>query len=183
MAYLVKSIEDGEVILDFEQLLTLLLVKAFEDRGLGLPTIKSAAARAQEVYKTPNPFVTKGFRSDGHHIFLDLNTAFGRGRELVNVLSDQREFHEIVEPSLFKDVVFIGDNAAERWLLGKDRHVVLMPGRQFGAPHVAGRGVRTDVVPQAVAAEDGGKQAVEAVAELYRLRFKEVADAVDFEGP
>ncbi len=124
-----KLTEGGEAILDFEQLLTLLLVKAIKDRGLGLPTIKSAAARVQAVFKTPNPFVTKGFRSDGYHVFLDLGTAPGRDSELVNVLSDQRKFHEIVEPSLFKDVVFIGDDAAEWWPLGKNCNVVLVPGR------------------------------------------------------
>ena len=116
----------GEPVLTFEQLLTLLLVKTFKDRGLGLPTIKRAAAKAQADYNSPNPFVTKRFRSDGNHVFIDLeHEARGRERELINVLSDQREFREIVEPSLFKDIVFVGDDAGEWWPLGKKRAVVL----------------------------------------------------------
>src|ERR1700760_4940485 len=46
-----KASEDGP-LLDFEQLLTLLLVKAFKDRGLSLSTIKRAAAKAQQDYPT-----------------------------------------------------------------------------------------------------------------------------------
>ena len=181
VAYLSKAaVRDDGTILDFEQLLTLLLVKAFKDRGLGLPTIKRAAARAQEVYGTPNPFVTKRFRSDGHHVFIDLDAA-GKERELVNVISSQREFRSIVEPSLFKDVVFVGDDASEWWPMGKDHSVVLIPNRQFGAPHIAGRGIRTDVVAQAVAAEGGGKAGLSAVADYYQLTSEQVADAVAFE--
>ncbi|MGI4764592.1 MAG: hypothetical protein ACRYGP_05950 [Janthinobacterium lividum] len=174
--------EAAPAVLDFEQLLTLALVSAFNRRGLGLPTIKRAARRAKGLYGTRNPFVTKGFRSDGNSVFEDLQ-APGRERELVDVLSDQREFREIVEPFLFKDIVFIGENAGEWWPLGPDRTVVLIPTRQFGAPHVAGRGVRTDVVVRAVEAEGGDKAARGAVADWFGLTSEQVTDAVEFEGP
>ncbi len=172
----------GDGLLDFEQLLTLLLVKAFKSRGLGLPTIKKAAAKAQDVYRVPNPFTSNHFRSDGSKVFLDLG-APGRERQLIDVLSDQREFQRIVEPSLFKDVVFLNDRASEWWPLGRDRRVVVAPDRQFGAPHIAGKGIRTDVVAQAVAAEGGGAEAEAEVAGWYGLTSDEVRDALQFEGP
>ncbi|MDJ0391038.1 hypothetical protein QMO56_23265 [Roseomonas sp. E05] len=182
ISYLAKARSaDGGLVLDFEQLLTLMLVKAFKDRGLGLPTIKRAAAKAQGVYGTPNPFVTKQFRSDGNHVFIDLE-AKGRERELINVLSDQREFREVVEPSLFRDVVFVGDEAGEWWPLGRDHTVVLAPDRQFGAPIIAGKGIRTDILAQAVAAEGGGDAGVKVVADWYELSPAQVRDAVEFEG-
>jgi uncharacterized protein (DUF433 family) len=173
---------DGDPVLNFEQLLTLLLVKAFKDRGLGLPTIKRAAARAQQVYGTPNPFVTKRFRSDGSQVFIDLEAKDSQERRLINILSDQHEFREIVEPSLFKDVVFVDDAAEEWWPLGKGRAVVLAPGRQFGAPHIAGKGVRTDIVAQAAVAEGGGEAGIQAAADWYGLQPNQVWDAVEFEG-
>lgn len=183
ISYLARARQEGGLVLDFEQLLTLMLVKAFKNRGLGLPTIKRAAARAQEVYGTPNPFVTKRFRSDGNHVFIDLEaSARGRERELINVLSDQREFREIVEPSLFRDLVFVGDEAGEWWPLGRDHTVVLAPARQFGAPIIAGKGIRTDVLAQAVLAEGGGDEGVKAVADWYDLTPAQVRDAVQFEG-
>jgi len=49
-----------------------MLVRAFKKRGLGLPKIKNAAARARERYNLENPFVTKQFRSDGNRIFVNL---------------------------------------------------------------------------------------------------------------
>lgn len=174
---------NGERVLDFQQLLTLLLVKAFKDKGLGLPTIKKAAAKAHEVYGVDNPFVSRQFRSDGNHVFIDLDPASGRERKLINVLSDQREFRAIVEPSLFRDVVFVGDQAGEWWPLHRDHAVLLTPGRQFGAPHLAGTGVRTDVIAQAVAAEGGNEKAVASVAEWFGVTPDQVNDAVYFEGP
>jgi uncharacterized protein (DUF433 family) len=173
--------ESGEPVLDFEQLLTLLLVQAFKARGLSLPTIKRAAAKAQQVYGVANPFVTKRFRSDGNHVFIDLE-AKGKERDLINVLSDQREFRDLVEPSLFRDVVFVDDIAGEWWPLGKGHAIVLTPGKQFGAPHVAGTGIRTDVIAQAVKAEGGGEDGIRAVADWYALKPNQVRDAVDFEG-
>ena len=181
ISYLARH-EASDGMLDFEQLLTLLLVKAFKSRGLGLPTIKKAAAKAQDVYRVPNPFTSNHFRSDGNKVFLDLD-APGRERQLVDVLSDQREFRQVVEQSLFKDVVILDDRASEWWPLGLDRRVVVAPDRQFGAPHIAGKGVRTDVIAQAVAAEGGGGQAETDVAAWYGLTPDEVRDAMQFEGP
>jgi uncharacterized protein (DUF433 family) len=181
ISYLARP-DDGDRLLDFEQLLTLLLVKAFKSRGLGLPTIKKAAAKAQDVYHVPNPFASNHFRSDGNKVFLDLD-ALGRERQLVDVLSDQREFRQIVEQSLFKDVVIIGDRASEWWPLGRDRHVVVAPDRQFGAPHIAGKGIRADVIADAVTAEGGDAKAEEEVAGWYGLTLDEVRDALQFEGP
>jgi uncharacterized protein (DUF433 family) len=167
----------------FEQLLTLMLVRAFKDRGLSLPKIKAASARARDEYGLENPFVSRRFRTDGNRVFIDLDPAVsGRERELIDVLSDQRQFRDIVEPSLFKDVVFIGDHAGQWWPLGPERSVVLTPTRQFGAPHIAGTGVRTDVVAQMVEAEGGGEPGIAAAVDWFGLSRHQVADAVEFEG-
>jgi uncharacterized protein (DUF433 family) len=174
---------DGQRLLDFDQLLTLLLVKAFKDKGLGLPTIKKAAARASVVYRLDNPFVSQQFRSDGNHVFVDMEHASGRERELINILSDQREFRAIVEPSLFRDIVFLRDRPAEWWPLQQAHSVLLAPNRQFGAPHVAGTGVRTDVLAEAVAAEGSDEMAEMAVADWFGVTRDQVVEAVYFEGP
>lgn len=170
-------------VLDFEQLLTLLLVKAFNRGGLGLPKIKKAAARARDLYGLENPFISKHFRSDGNRVFIELAPASrGRERHMVDLLSDQHQFREIVEPSLFKDVVFVGNRAGEWRPMGLNRSVVVNPRVQFGAPHLAGTGVRTDVVAQMHAAEGGDAAAMEAVQEWFGLTPEQVADAVEFEG-
>ena len=173
---------DREETLDFEQLLTLLLVRAFQEKGLSLQTIKRAAARAHEFYQVDNPFVSKRFRSDGNRVFIDFE-APGKERALVDVLSDQHSFHRIVDPFLFKDIVFVDGRPDEWWPLSASRAVVLTPRRQFGAPAIARTGIRTDVIAQAVAAEGGDRHGIATVAAWFDLRPDQVNDAVFFEGP
>lgn len=169
-------------LLDFEQLLTLLLVKAFHSKGLSIQRIKKAASKAQETYGVANPFVTRQFKSDGNKVFIDLDPkASGRERQLINLLSDQHEFHAVVEPSLFRDVVFVGERAGQWWPLGRDRAVLVAPDRQSGAPHVADTGVRTDVVADMVEAEGNGDAGRVAAAEWFGLTPGQVGDAVRFE--
>jgi uncharacterized protein (DUF433 family) len=170
-------------VLDFEQLLTLLLVSAFNRGGLGLPNINKAAAKARQLYGTENPFVSKHFRSDGNRVFIELAPASrGRERHMIDLLSDQHQFREIVEPSLFKDVVFVGNRAGEWRPLGLGRTVSVNPRVQFGAPHIAGTGVRTDVVAQMHNAEGGDESAMVAVQDWFGLSPEQVADAIEFEG-
>lgn len=167
--------------LTFEELLTLRLVMAFKKKGLSLPTIKKAAEKAAAKYGADNPFITQRFRSNGQSVFLDLDVADAERRQLVNVLTDQHQFREIVEPLLFRDVVFVGDRPREWRPLGQEHSVIITPARQFGAPHIAGKGVRTDVVADAVRAEGADDKAISAVAEWFGLTEAEVRDAVQFE--
>lgn len=165
----------------FEELLTLRLVRAFRDKGLGLPTIKKAAQIASQRYSLQNPFITRAFRSDGRAIFLDLKQQTKLPADegvLINALTGQQQFRDVVEPSLFRDVVFAGDVPGRWYPQGKDSAVVIRPDRAFGAPHLDGTRVRTDVVADAVAAEGGDDNAVIAVAEWFRLKPEQVKNAV-----
>jgi len=167
--------------LSFEELLTLRLVRAFREKGLGLPTIKQAAQIATERYGLANPFVTKAFRSDGRSVFRELKQrgdVKGDDGLLVNALTGQQQFRNIVEPSLFRDVVFAGDLPGQWFPRGKDHAVVIRPDRVFGAPHIADTGVRTDVLADAVAAEGGGVQAVAAVAAWFKVTEQQVREAM-----
>lgn len=170
--------------LSFEELLTLRLVRAFRKRGLGLRTIKRAAQAAVDRFGPGHPFVTRAFRTDGQAVFLALEKAgdlTGEERILVHALTGQQQFVDLVEPSLFRDVVFVGDVPGEWFPLGKDHSVVLRPDRAFGAPHINGTGIRTDVVADAVAAEGGNDAARIAAAEWFGLTPDQVADAVTAE--
>lgn len=168
-------------LLSFEELLTLRLVRGFRQHGLGLPTIKRAAQAAAERYGLANPFVTKAFRTDGRQVFIELEQQGAiRGDEkvLVHALTGQQQFVRVVEPSLFKDVVFAGDVPGEWFPIGQDHTVVVRPDRALGAPHIAGTGVRTDVVADTVQAEGGDELAALAAASWYGLTREQVRDAV-----
>ena len=182
---LVPSSEGGARGLNFEQLLTLRLVRAFREHGLGLQTIKKAAQIAVDRYGISNPFVSQAFRSDGRSVFIDLNKRAdvpGTERVMVNALTGQQEFRDVVEPSLFRDVVFVDDTPNEWFPLGKDHDVVVRPDRAFGAPHIKDRGIRTDVIADAVTAEGSDAVAVAAVASWFDLPERAVRDAVLAEG-
>jgi hypothetical protein len=153
-------------LLSFEELLTLRLVRGFRQHGLGLPTIKRAAQAAATRYRLANPFVTKAFRTDGREVFIELEQQGALRRDervLVHALTGQQQFVGVVEPSLFKDVVFAGDVPGEWFPIGQDHAVVVRPDRALGAPHIVGTGVRTDVVADTVQAE-GGDEAAELAA-------------------
>lgn len=170
--------------LTFEELLTLRLVRAFREKGLGLLTIRKASQVAAARYGIGNPFVTKAFRSDGRAVFLDLTQngqVRGEERVLVEALTGQQQFRDVVEPSLFKDVVFVGDIPGQWFPIGKKRHIVIRPDRAFGAPHVEETGVRTDVLADAVTAEGGGEAAIRSTASWFSLTEEQVRAATQAE--
>lgn len=168
-------------LLSFEELLTLKLVDGFRRHGLGLPTIKRAAQAAASRFGVANPFVSRAFRTDGRQVFIELEReAEMRSDErlLVHALTGQQQFVDVVEPSLFKDVVFAGSVPGAWFPIGQDHAVVVRPDHALGAPHIAGTGVRTDVVADTVEAEGGGDVAIAAAASWYGLTLAQVRDAL-----
>lgn len=179
-----------QVDLTFAEMLTLRLVKGFKDAGLSLRTIKLVAQAAARDFGTPTPFVTRRFRTDGRRVFLELRgqaeaiektEIAPRDRELIEVLSGQRQFADVVEPSLYAKVEWTDDIATRWWPLGTDRAVVLDPAVMFGAPRVRESRLSTADLAAAVRAEGGGEAAIAAVAEWYDLPAAEVRDALEFE--
>lgn len=168
-------------LLSFEELLTLKLVDGFRRHGLGLPTIKRAAQAAATQFGLANPFVSKAFRTDGRQVFIELERQ-GEVRPderlLVHALTGQQQFVAVVEPSLFKDVVFAGNVPGAWFPLGQDHAVVVRPDQALGAPHIVGTGVRTDVIASTVDAEGGDAAAFRAAADWYGLTVPQVHDAV-----
>jgi uncharacterized protein (DUF433 family) len=180
----------GQRDLTFLEMLTLRLVKGFRGAGLSLRTIKRVAQVAAEEFDLPNPLVTRKFRTDGRKVLLevvDMQPANDgpalppRERKLIDILSRQQEFADIVEPSLFQNVDWDQDLASRWWPLGLNRAVVLDPGLLFGAPHISGTRVPSAVIASAVHAEGGGEQAIRAVAEWHGITPRQVRDAMEFE--
>ena len=179
-----------EVDVTFAEMLTLRLVKGFRSAGLRLQTIKLVAQKASADFNVPTPFISRKFRTDGRKVFLELREFSAANdeaelqpseRKLIEVLTGQQAFAEVVEPSLFADVEWTDDLASKWWPLGQNRCVVLDPAVLFGAPRLAETRVPTAPVAAAVRAEGGGDTAVAAVAEWFGLSTEAVRDAVKFE--
>ena len=180
----------GGVDLTFSEMLTLRLVKSFRGQGLNLRTIKRVAQVAAREYGTPTPFVSRRFRTDGRNIFVELQQTAPsndepamprRERQLIEVLSRQHQFAEIVEPSLYQNVEWVDDIAARWWPLGTGHAVVLDPSIMFGAPRIAKTRLSTVAIAAAVRAEGGGTKGIQAAADWHGIPHEQVRDAVKFE--
>jgi uncharacterized protein (DUF433 family) len=104
-----------------------------------------------------------------------------RERKLIDVLSRQHEFADIVEPSVYARVDWVDDLAARWWPLGQDHAVVLDPAVLFGAPRAADTRLPTAVLAAVVVAEGGGEAAIQAVADWHGVSASPMRDALKFE--
>jgi len=175
--------------LTFAEMLTLRLVKQFKSTGLTLLTIKRVAERAAADFELSTPFISRRFRTDGRRVFIELREQPSandeprlspREREVIEVLTGQRQFTEVVEPS-FKDLDWEDDLASRWWPLTQTRSVLLDPHVIFGMPHIAGTRVPTEQVAAAVRAEGGGSAAITTTADWFGISTEHVRDAVQFE--
>lgn len=97
--------------------------------------------------------------------------------QLIDLLRRQYAFNRMIEPSL-RDLDFDKDGLALRWWpLTRAKSVVLDPAIQFGRPTIAGVGIGTRILADAVVAEGG----IEPGARLYEINPRQVRDALLFE--
>ena len=95
--------------------------------------------------------------------------------ELINLVTDQREFSRIVQTFL-KELEFSGNDVIW-WPLGKRRQIVVDPRRNFGQPSAARSSVPTSVLARSVKTNGS----VDAVIHWFEVSAGEVRDAVEFE--
>ena len=170
----IESVE-GTLALGFLDLMEIRVVEEFLKLGVTWKTIREAAVRGREIYRTTHPFCTQPFKTDGRSLFSYVQEKAGEPI-LADIVKNQRVFNRILEPFLC-DVEYVDQTIARWWPMGQRRHVVLDPHRCFGKPIVAREGVPTQVLAQAFAVE----QSIPAVARWYELSPQSVRSAVEFE--
>lgn len=167
--------DEGDVLLGFRDLVEARIINALRARGIGLPTIRLCLDRARQIVGDLRPLSTRQFKTDGRSIFLEITEGVDEP-QLVDLKRRQGVFRRVVEPSLAG--LEFGADAAERWwLLPTKRTIVADPLHSFGQPTVAGHGITTARVAQAVKAEGSAAR----VAKLYELNPSAVRDALAFE--
>lgn len=175
----------GFVEISFLDLIELLFIKTFHERGVSLPVIRLTAATAAGLLGSDHPFCNQRFRTDGHTIFAKLLRKQLEGAELteadwrlIDLRTGQHEFHDIVTPFLQHfEYDLETDLVRQWWPMGKKRRVVVDPSLNFGAPVVSGVGVSTALLGEA--SRHG--RSVEALADWYGIPVAAVKDAVEFE--
>lgn len=169
---------ENKVALGFLDLIEVKFVAAFLDVGVSWAVIHKVREKAQERYSDTNhPFCTKQFVTDGRQIFRDLHEETGEDC-LEEIATDQRVFTEITKPFL-KQLEFRDGTILERWWpLGKDRHIVVDPRKNFGQPTVVTEGIPTQNLARSYKANGSS---LEEVARWYEIRPESVQEAVDYE--
>ena len=165
---------DDKVALSFRDLLELRFVDAFIQAGVSWVTMRRAHTKAQEELNTTHPFCSKRIATDGKNILLK-QAEEDSDEALINLVTEQREFSRIVQDFL-KELEFSGDDIVW-WPLGKKRHVVIDPKRNFGQPTVVKSGVPAATLARSVKANSSQ----DIVARWYEVHPDEVRDAVEFE--
>jgi len=172
---------DGTVALSFLELMELRVVKAFvESKGVPLQRVRVAAKRIAELFQTTHPFAHQRVYTDREQIYVALS-GVGIRPDLLQV-TGRHETSQLIAGGIFEryleEIDFEpGTALAERWFpLGRNVPIVLDPHIAFGAPVVAGTGVRTDILTLYAAGNP-----VPAVAKAFELEVPRVQAAIDFE--
>ncbi len=165
---------DNQISLSFKDLIEIYFVNEFKKLGLSLNTIRNSLLIAQERFKTNHPFSTMRFLTDGRKIFLEVRE---RGEKILEDISkSQIVFNKIVAPFL-RQLEFENDMLLRWCPITKNKNVVLDPNRNFGQPIVKNEGVLTEVLSNAVHANDS----FDVVMDWYNVSRESLEDALEYE--
>lgn len=165
---------DGSKAINFYTLIELFVMMRISETGVKPKQILLAHQSLTKRTGHPYPFALKqmleGIRTDGKTIFLSINdfTVSLNGTHQINL-----DFIEI----FFKKLDFDADELATRfWPLGKDRAIVIDPGRKLGAPIIDGRNIYPETLYNHVKAGDP----IPYLAHIYDLTESEIQDALEY---
>jgi uncharacterized protein (DUF433 family) len=159
----------------FVDLMEVAAIGELRKRGFSFRRIRRINAYCRLYLKKPRPLVTQQFKVAGRDIFLDadFDILVDVGRE-----AGMLAWREVLEPFL-KDVEYENDLARRWWPLGRERMVVVDPGRGFGLPVVEGTGVRTEIIAERHRAGDSTDQ----IAYDFDVTPEQIKGALRWEMP
>jgi uncharacterized protein (DUF433 family) len=167
----------GQLVMPFLALVEARFVARFRKHGLSLQTIRKVARKLREKHGLEHPFATeRRFRTDGKRIMMEEAADDGE-RRLLDIITDEWAFPSVIEPSLFKTVVYTDDIAVRMNPFAEFPRVVIDPRFALGRPMVEPGNIPTDTLAAAYLAEGD----VGAVAEWYETDPAAVTQAVGFE--
>ena len=165
---------EGQYIVGFRDLLEVRVVHAFRKAGVSWHIIRLAAKNTQTNDRPSHPFLSKRFRTDGHTIFLETAEEAGDPK-LIDLARNQRAFHSVIAPSLFKQIVFGADEEPLLWYPAwPKKTIVIDPSRAFGRP-LAGD-VPADILASMVRIE----KFIDSAARWFDVPKEAVEAAVDW---
>lgn len=153
----------------FHVLIEFFVYFELRERGVSSQRILKARKAMTKDLGTPHPFATASVLHTRKKIWYEFE------QDIIDADGTrQTNLGEIIE-QFSEKIDFNGEKLAVRfWPLGKNKHVVVDPKHQFGAPTVPGTNVNAQVLYQM---SRSGEQ-VETLAALYDLSEQDVRDAI-----
>jgi uncharacterized protein (DUF433 family) len=166
----------GQRLVPFLGLVEARFVDHFRKHGLSLQTIRKAAMKMRLDWDDLHPFANGKFRTDGKHIMLEASEDEG-DKKLLNILTDEFVFPEIIEQSLFSTVVYV-DQVAKKILPFPDLKLVeINPVFSMGRPIVTQGNIPTETLANAFRANAD----VPEIAKWFDTTEQAVKEAIAFE--
>jgi uncharacterized protein (DUF433 family) len=165
----------GHHFISFHDLIDVVIAGQLRQHGVRLPVIRRVYGRLQKEFGERHPFCLRKLETDGREVFLRLKDKDGID-QLVEVLTKQRVFPEIIAPFLKQIDYDTASSLAKRWRI--DSGVVVDPAVSLGKPIVERVGIKTDLL---VATYEANCRDEELVAWCYNVAVEDVRAAVRFE--
>lgn len=166
---------DGRYALSFLDLIDLVVVGRFREKGVSMQTIRRVYHKLAKDLDTRHPFSHRQLFTDGRTIFMGTVDDVDDPK-LIEVLTQQHAMPEVLMPFLKQIDYGPETDTAIRWRIADG--VVLDPTRSFGKPLIAEEGTTTFVLARAYYANG---QDAELVADLFDVSPRAVRQAVAFE--
>ncbi len=166
---------NGDFAISFLDLIDVYVAGQIREREVPLQTLRRVYKKMSEQLQTTHPFSHKELQTDGEDVFIRSVDDEGK-EELVEVLTRQKVFVEIIEPFL-KRIDYDSDALlARRWHISDE--VVVDPAICFGKPILEDVSIPTVVLFDAYRANNN--DAI-LVGRWYKVRPEQVKAAVRFE--
>ena len=173
--------QDGQEAIGFLNLIEVLFLRELRAQGVSFGAIRKAAIIAQALLKRPHPFANRKlyFHTDGKNHLLQVISDTD-DKSLIDLASGNGAWLQVLERSFTRSIRFEGiDGNASLWQPDPEAsRVVVNPQRQFGRPIDNETGVPTDVLADALRAENGNAA---RVAKWWNVPVEAVDQAAEFE--
>ena len=164
--------------LSYLQLVEVAFVASFRRAGVSLSAVRQAHDYIAQVLETEYPFATVQFKTEGNHIFFELQEIepdADLGHLVVADRDGQVAWGDLVSDR-FMEFDYDRGLALQWHVAGRDSPVLIDPRISFGAPIVQG------IATWAIRGRHEAGESVQEIAQDFGLDEEEVREALDFEG-
>lgn len=172
------TVRDGGSVLSFVNLVEAGTLASFRRAGVSMQKVRRGLDYVSRAMGIAHPLASARILTDGVELFWEYQEAEGEDLQLVNITrGGQKAFPDVLMRYL-RELEWGPDSYATRWWLGArapgEGAVVVDPRRAFGAPVIAGTGIRTEDIFLRFSAGEPLRE----LAEDYGLTLEQVEAAI-----